>query len=81
MQTHKSNGGKPIYKEWHERRQRAREESFTDEDFPESERTDFNLRNDDRLYPARIYGDEHPMTYMVEGPDGELHDIRDLDDR
>lgn len=84
MQSHRSNGAKAAWAEWHQFRQRAREESFSPADYSPEERVLYNLDNDDPLYPARIYGDENPDTYTIEdrvSGDSEPHDVRDLDDR
>lgn len=81
MQSHRSNGGKPAREKWHKRRHRARREAFSDEEFSASERTEFDLDNDDPLYPARIYGDQNPETFTIEGPDGQRHDVRETNPR
>lgn len=79
--SHRSNQGKPAYQRWHDERRRARREAFSDEEFTGSEKVEFDLDNDDPLYPARIYGDQNPQTFTITGPDGQEHDIREVSPR
>lgn len=81
VQFRRSPEARPLDKEWHRNRQRAREQAFnSDLDFfSDQERIEFELDT------AQIDGSDNPLTYTIDRPINLLGmngtDIRTLEDR
>ena len=73
MQHHRDNSGSAVWREWHERRQEARETENDEELFDDIEQEKYDLDT------ARIDGSDNPDNFTTEpyGDDEKPHDIRE----